>query len=514
MYIIKRGNMKKNLLFLLIMIIILAACKQSEQEFSFPEKPITVIVYTGPGGLIDITARKFVAIASKYTDATFVVENKPGSGGIVAMKRLLQLPADGYTIFACTKSNISKIVSSGGEAYIDAINWAAMLMADPECVIVNKQNKVNSWPNLLADARKKNGKQLWVGPANGGLDHVTALKIWEKAGIEARWIPFKSGGKALAALLGEQGVAYVGNPRDVLGNDNLKIAAVSSEKRLSPFPQAPTFAELGIEGMDNEYMWRGFVYKKGTPVKIRAWYDDLFHKVTNDPDWQNYWKQGAIDVTYKKSDEFTQIVHQDKEEFTHYLQKIGILSKEQDNFVSKLKNPVYQNLLLLISLLVFLIVTIVIKSSSFQGNIGSLLIPIFFIILSLIFFLLSFTFPSKEEVSSAVVPRLWIFLLIPLNIIVLIKNVKKEQVVKESSVSSKMVFKFMFLLILYLLGIYYLGYFISTFFFLPAGILMLGYRKYWSTLFISLGWLLFSYFIFYKLLFVPLPVGKLIEMLL
>ena len=66
---------------------------------AFPEKPIKIIVYTKPGAVIDIKARKFTDIAKKYTDATFVVENKTGAGGIVAMKYILgETDPDGYTL--------------------------------------------------------------------------------------------------------------------------------------------------------------------------------------------------------------------------------------------------------------------------------------------------------------------------------------------------------------------------------------------------------------------------------
>ncbi len=67
----------------------------------FPAKPIKIVVCTGPGGLIDITARKFSQVASKYTDVNFIVENKPGAGGNVALKKILQSPADGYSLYAC-----------------------------------------------------------------------------------------------------------------------------------------------------------------------------------------------------------------------------------------------------------------------------------------------------------------------------------------------------------------------------------------------------------------------------
>ena len=100
-------------------------------------------------------------------------------------------------------------------------------MADPECIITNDQLSVHTWEQIVADGKAKAGNQIWVGPAAGGLDHVTVMKVWEKAGFKAKWVAFASGGKAVAALLGEQGVAYVGNPRDIIGKaENLKIAAV------------------------------------------------------------------------------------------------------------------------------------------------------------------------------------------------------------------------------------------------------------------------------------------------
>jgi putative tricarboxylic transport membrane protein len=505
--------MKKISIILLLSLIILTSCKESKDEFSFPEKPITIIVYTGPGGLIDITARKFADVASQYTDATFVVENKPGSGGIVAMKRLLQLPADGYTLFACTKSNISKIVSSGGEAYIEGIDWAAMMMADPECIITHTKQKVNTWEDILADARAKKGDQLWLGPANGGLDHVTALKIWDEAGIKAKWIPFKSGGKARAALLGEQGVAYVGNPREVLGNDELQIAAVSSVERLPQFPDVPTFNEFGITGLDNEFMWRGFVLKQGSAPEIREWYDELFTKVNNDPEWREYWERGGIDVVYKSSEEFTEIVNNDKEQFTHYLQKIGIINTEATNIMAKLATGKTLNFLVIFLIIILIAIWFVTKRSAQGKFLNGIMLPLFFIALAIVFFLISFTFPSNEKVGPSVVPRLWILILIPLNIFLLIDIFRKHEETEKSEGNQVVVWGFIGLLVLYLISIFYIGYFISSFVFLFVGFYLLGYRKYLTMLLISAGWLLFSYLIFYKLLYVPLPMGKLIEML-
>ncbi|KQC08635.1 MAG: hypothetical protein APR54_04395, partial [Candidatus Cloacimonas sp. SDB] len=447
--------MKRTILAFVLLLLLLTSCDKSEDEFSFPQKPITIIVYTGPGGLIDITARKFATVASKYTDATFVIENKPGSGGIVALKRLLQLPSDGYTLFACTKSNISKIVSSGGEAYVDDIDWAAMMMADPECIITYNKQEIISWEDILSDAKEKNGNQLWLGPANGGLDHVTALKIWDEAGISAKWIPFKSGGEAIAALLGEQGVAYVGNPGEVLGNEDLRIAVLSNPERLQQFPDAPTFNDFGLTNLDNEFMWRGFVLKKGTSAEIKEWYDDIFTKVNNDPEWRNYWERSGIIVDYIDTAEFTEIVLNDVEQFSYYLQKIGIINLDATNIFAKLATG--KTLAFLIILFVLILLTgIFLTYGSIERKYQGIMIPIFFILLSILFFIVSFSFPDNEEVGPSVVPRLWIIILIPLNIFLILNTLRQKGEIEVKNENKNLVFSFIVLLIIYLLGIYYI----------------------------------------------------------
>ncbi len=291
----------------------------------FPKKPITFMIYTKPGGLADVTARKIIAIAAKYTDATFVALNKPGAGGIVAMKAILQGKTDGYTILMATMSNIAKVVTSKGDVNLDDFTWLAMLVSDAECIITNKTQEINTWEQLAEDAKAKAGKQIWVGPAAGGRDHIMAMKVWENTGITAKWIPYASGGKAMAALLGGHGVAYVGNPLDTVGKPDLKVAIISREERLKQFPDAPTFKELGVEGLDNEIMWRGIVVKNGTDPDALAFYADLFQKVAKDPEWIEFLGKGGADAVYYGPDKFSEIAKQNAEEFTTYLKKIGVL---------------------------------------------------------------------------------------------------------------------------------------------------------------------------------------------
>ncbi len=318
--------MKRGIITLLVTAAMLTGLVATAQAKAFPSKPIKVVVYTKPGGAIDVFARKFTAIAGKYTDATFVVINKSGAGGIVAIKYILSQKADGYKFAAVTRSNIGKIVSTGGKINTADINWMGMMVIDPEAVITNKNHAVNTWEQLVADAKAKDGKQLWVGPAAGGNDHIMAMKTWKAAGIKAKWIPYAGGGKSMAALLGGHGVAYVGNPQDVIGRPDLKVAVVASPQRLGgQFADVPTFDELGVKGLNNEIMWRGFMSKKGIPAEAEAFYVDLFHKVTNDPEWKTYIGKGGATPVMMGSDEFTARVEADKQEFSTALKELGVI---------------------------------------------------------------------------------------------------------------------------------------------------------------------------------------------
>lgn len=319
--------MKRALITIVLAAMLCSAALTTGAAEVFPSKPIRIINYVAPGGLMDVTSRKFVDIASKHTKAIFVVENRPGAGGLIGMAYVLGQPADGYSIFAATSSLVAEVVATKSDVnkYLWGFDWISMLMRDPECIITNSKLPVSNWIDVVSDAKAKKGRQIWVGPATGGNDHLMAMKVWNKYGISALWIPFESGPKAMAALMGGQGIAYVGNPADTMGRPDLKVAVVSSEKRLPQFPDTPTFKELGITGLDDEIMWRGFAVKKGTPKEAIRWFQDLVDKVTADPEWRKFFYDQAIEVVSYREDKFTPIVRQGLDDASTLLKEFGVI---------------------------------------------------------------------------------------------------------------------------------------------------------------------------------------------
>jgi tripartite-type tricarboxylate transporter receptor subunit TctC len=293
-------------------------------QAAFPDRPVNVIVYLKPGGAGDVFVRRFDRIAAKYTNVNFVVINKPGAGGLTALTQIISGKPDGYNLAYVTKSNIAKFAESGAKIKIDDLDWLAMMVLDPESLIVNKNSPIRTLDQIVADAKAKKGAQIWVGPATGGNDHIMARKVWRALGIEAKWVPFESGDEAMVALMGGHGVVYVGNPGDVAGKPDLENVVISAPKRLGgAWSKIPTFKELGIQGLDEEIMWRGFAIKKGIPEEARKFYQDLIAKVSKDPQWIKYIEDEGADAVFYTDDKFKSIVQQDFKDFEEVLKELA-----------------------------------------------------------------------------------------------------------------------------------------------------------------------------------------------
>jgi putative tricarboxylic transport membrane protein len=475
---------------------------------SFPHKPITIVVYTKQGGPIDLTARRLVKIAAKYTDATFVVEYKTGAGGVLAMEHVLQSRADGYTLLACTKSNVAKMVSTGRERYASQLAWIALLMTDPECVITHRDSEISRWDPLVRDGQTRTDEQIWGGPSRGGLDHVTAMQIWDRFGMRARWIPYEGGDQALQALLTKQLVAYVGNPGDATGQPDLQVSIVSSPQRLAHLPDTPTFAEYGFAELDQLYMWRGFALRKGCPTEAKRWYSTLFQNVTSDPEWQSTWDRDGIQVKFVGEDDFHAIVEANRQEFRRYLKRLDLLPEAQASSAAGwFAQP---SLRVLAGILAaHLGLATILARWHHWDRFGDLVILCGLLSVSLVLFWETSHFPALEGSRAAAVPRLWMALVGALGVGAAVTRRTMRPAARPSSETRiDLVAKLSVVLILHVLLTLYAGYSISTALMLIATMMLLGERRWPVLLGVTCVWLVFAYFTFSRLLFVPLPTGS------
>ena len=100
------------------------------QGKTYPAKPISIIVHSKPGSAIDYMARKVAEIARNYSDVAFVVENRSGTQGLVAMQHVLDLKADGYTLLGVTKSFLSTVMVNKSKVGLGDFQFIANMVLE------------------------------------------------------------------------------------------------------------------------------------------------------------------------------------------------------------------------------------------------------------------------------------------------------------------------------------------------------------------------------------------------
>jgi len=123
--------------------------------------------------------------------------------------------------------------------------------------------------------------------------------------------------------MGGHGVVYVGNPGDVAGNRTSKRGYLRSQRLGGTWANIPTFKELGVSGLDEEIMWRGFTIKKGIPEEARKFYHDLIEKVSKDPQWRKYIEDEGADSVFYKEDKFIALAKEDLKDFAEVLKELA-----------------------------------------------------------------------------------------------------------------------------------------------------------------------------------------------
>ncbi len=473
----------------------------------FPnDKPIKIIVHTKPGGAVDLMARQIAQIAGKYTSQSLVVINKAGGSGLLALANVYNAKADGYTLLAFPAAFLAPIQTTNIGFGLNDFYYIACLTISPEAIITSKKSQIVTFEQILEHARANPENQKWCGPGSGTLDHLMAVKVWDKAGMTAKWIPYGGGGPAIAAVMGNHADVYVGNPEDILGREeNLTIAAIASKDKHPSFPETPTFKELGID-LTNEVMWRGFAVKKGTDPMAIDYLENLLWKVSKDTLWKNFLVRTMVQGVFLRNGEFTELVNKDAESSKSYLKIAGF---------SIGTIPVSAPMPGLFFLVVLgILISAVYFISKYKKNklSGTILITIGGLSLAILFFYLSQYFPPPRKnniVGAATVPQVWIFFLTIISMIVIIPNLRGKVLEQIQTGHVKMVWIIIGLITFYTILMPIIGFFPATLIMLIGGMLIMDYRNYLAIVLTTTLVIIFMYLVFYKLLMVPLPMGNL-----
>ena len=239
---------------------------------NYPFKPVKIVVGYSAGGAVDLVARTVGQALQNSMGQPFVVENKPGAGTNIAVKSVIDAPADGYTLMLAANAlaaNMALYQPAPFDAEKDLVP-IALIGRVPVVIAVNPQAPFQTLAQLISLAKDKPNQFAFASPGNGSTPHM-AVEFFERAaGISLQHIPYKGGSQAITDVIGGQLPLVAVNALEALPHvrsGKLKLLAVLSPNRSPNFPDVPTIAESGFAGFEAS-VWYGLVAPAATPKAI------------------------------------------------------------------------------------------------------------------------------------------------------------------------------------------------------------------------------------------------------
>ena len=267
---------------------------------AYPSKPVHVIVPAGAGGGDDFAARLVAIKMSELLGQQFVIENRPGAGGMIGQTLVAKAAPDGYTILLAGGSMAGAKFANASIAYDLQRDFTpiSQIEASPFALIVAKTVPANNVRELVNLAKSKPGRMTFATLGAGQIPYWSAMLFNSSAGIDVVEVPYK--GAAEAALDVVTGrVDYHFTPVVVAQThkDKVRVLAVTSATRSDIFPEVPTVAEAGLPGYEMP-SWRSFMGPAGLPRDVVNTLNGTMVKALASPDVrEKFSKAGSVAVS-------------------------------------------------------------------------------------------------------------------------------------------------------------------------------------------------------------------------
>src|SRR4051812_23855931 len=286
---------------------------------NYPSKPVRILVPYGPGGATDIIARIVAQRLTESLGQTFIVENRPGANGNIALEATAKAPADGYTLLV---GNVSTNAINEN-IYADQLTirptrdlvGITKLVEIPHILVANAGFPANNVAELVAAAKKAPGTINYASVGMGSYPHLDMERLERAAGIALTHVPYKGGaGQAIPAMIaGEVQVAFF-NMASLLPHiksGRLKPLAAVPAQRLPELPNVPTLAEQGFPGIGTN-AWQGMFAPAATPKPVVDTLHRAIAATLTRPETKDGLAKQMMSVEVSKSpQEFTELVRRE-----------------------------------------------------------------------------------------------------------------------------------------------------------------------------------------------------------
>lgn len=239
---------------------------------AYPTKPVTLVVPFGPGNAADTIGRLIALHLGNALGQQVVIENRPGAGGVGAVKMVAAAKPDGHTLLYI---GAGVAISQGlfkPQPYDMLASFAPVSIASSNDVLllVRKDSKLTQLEDFIRTAREKKGQCMVGVSLLGTSQHLCAELFKQRAQVDFTIVPFKTAAAVATALTaGDIDLAFEFVPPTLplVKSAQLRALAIANAKRSEVLPDVPTIAEQGLPGF-NVASWGMIVAPKNTPDAV------------------------------------------------------------------------------------------------------------------------------------------------------------------------------------------------------------------------------------------------------
>jgi len=294
----------------------------------FPDKPITLIVGSAPGGSNDVFARMLARRLGDSMKATIVVENKPSGGGILANVLVAKAPADGYTLAVVSSTFTTGAAVRDNLSYdpVKSFTHVAMLAKGPLLVTVGKDSQFKDIQSLVAYAKQHPDKLNYGSSGTGSINQFASEIFCEAAGIKMTHVPYKGMGPATNDLMGGQIQMLIASAPSILGQVKggaVRALGVTATEKSPIAPDLPALEQVGYKGSAVD-LWWGVIGPADMPKPVTDKLNTAINDALKSEEMKAFFLKEGAEPAPESPKQFGTFVAEELTRWKHIAQAKGI----------------------------------------------------------------------------------------------------------------------------------------------------------------------------------------------
>ena len=271
-----------------LLLIVALALAPSALAQAYPTQPVKILVGFPPGGTTDVMGRLAAQELGAQTGKAFLVENRPGASGSIAVGVVAKSAPDGHTLVMVpsTYGTASALYSNLPYAESELVP-VALIGSTPYVFVLHPSIAAATFTDLIRLIKQNPGKYEFASSSPGTAQHLGGELVKRMAGVDMLHVPYKGSGALLPDLLSGRVPMMFENiaiMQPHIKKGSLKALAISSAKRSELLPGVPTVAETGqgLEGFE-VLGWFALMAPAKTPPAVLAFLNAELNKMITKP---------------------------------------------------------------------------------------------------------------------------------------------------------------------------------------------------------------------------------------